>query len=147
MTTRPSRRPSRRSFDRSVPLSDPRGEQLAAQAHDALQLALATLEDPRLEDVVLRAVTSDLGGALVATFEAPIASLQAAAVALALATPRLRHEVASEIHRKRAPNLRVVLIEAGALAERPANASARRPQTESGPRSEPSIPTDLEETK
>jgi ribosome-binding factor A len=110
MSTRSSRRPGRRSFDRSVPVSDPRGEQLAAQAHDALQLALASLEDPRLDDVVLRAVTSDLGGALVATFEAPTASLHAAELALALATPRLRHEVASEIHRKRAPNLRVLVI-------------------------------------
>ena len=89
--------------------ADPRGGMLAQQIAEALRLALALLDDPRLEDVTLRDVVSE-GGAMRATVECPPDHVPGVIVALDRAAPRLRYELASEIHRKRLPNVRFVVL-------------------------------------
>lgn len=96
---------------------------LSSQIEEALRLALALLEDPRLDDASLRDVTTD-GSALRATVECPPEDVLDVDRALARAMPRIRYELASEVHRKRLPNLRFVVLP---LASRPGGASEEEP--------------------
>lgn len=96
-------------FDSFAHVVDPRGGMLASQVHEALRMALAVLDDPRLDDAEVRDVVPD-GGALRATVECPAEQVPTVIEALERATPRLRYELASEIHRKRLPNVRFVVL-------------------------------------
>lgn len=88
---------------------------LASQVDEALRLALATLDDPRLEDATVRDVTAE-GGALRATIECEALDVPAVIAALDRAMPRIRFELASDIHRKKLPSVRFVVLPRGAPA-------------------------------
>jgi ribosome-binding factor A len=85
---------------------------LATQVSEALRFALALLDDPRLEDATVRDVVPD-GGALTATVECPPEHVPGVVAALDRAMPRIRYELAAEIHRKRLPNVRFVVLPRG----------------------------------
>jgi ribosome-binding factor A len=82
--------------------------QVCRQVFEALGLALADLDDPLIDDLVLVSVDPAPDASRVAvTFEAARADLDldAARARLDELLPELRAEVASEVHRKRAPEL------------------------------------------
>lgn len=106
------RRDGRSQMDVSTLAVDPRGGMLATQVSEALQFALALLDDPRLEEATLRDVVPE-GGALRATVECPPEHVPGVVAALDRAMPRIRYELASEIHRKRLPNVRFVVLPRG----------------------------------
>lgn len=90
-------------------VGDPRSGMLAEQIGEALRFAIALLDDPRLEDATLRDVVPD-GAAMRATVECPPDHVPLVIAALDRAMPRIRYELASEIHRKRLPNVRFVVV-------------------------------------
>jgi ribosome-binding factor A len=106
---RGSGRRARTDFDSFTFASDPRADRLSAQVCEALRLALALMDDPRLEDAWIRDVVPE-GGSLVATVEVDAHDVPAVELALQRATPRLRSELATEVHRKRLPNLRFAVV-------------------------------------
>jgi ribosome-binding factor A len=114
MTKRQRGRRSERSpeIDSFAHIADPRGGMLASQVGEALRFGLALLDDPRLEEATLRDVVAE-GGALRATVECPPEHVPGVVAALAKAMPRLRYELASEINRKRVPNVRFVVLPRG----------------------------------
>lgn len=113
MTHDRSRRRGRRSPDRSPVPSfsphDPHEEKLASQADEVLRLALASLDDPRFDDVTLRGVRVE-PGALRVVLDAPPEALARVEHAIDGVLPFLRRELAAEIHRKRVPLLRVTVL-------------------------------------
>lgn len=113
MTRRFRGRRASRSPEFDVPhaATSPREAMLSSQIEDALRLALAVLDDPRLDDAVLRDVAPD-GAFLRATVECPAHEVVDVEHALARAMPRIKYELASEVHRKRLPNVRFVVVPA-----------------------------------
>jgi len=109
MTQRKRGRRGAPSFDSFAHNHDPRGERLSAQVCEALRLALSLLDDPRLEDAFVRDVDST-GASLRVTVEADPSSIPDVESALERCTPRLRSELSTEIHRKRIPNLKFVVV-------------------------------------
>ena len=97
------------TFDSFSLTNDPRGERLSAQVCEALRLAVGDLDDPRLENAHVLHVSS-AGASLRVTVEADLASIGDVEDALERCTPRLRGELATEIHRKRIPNLKFVVV-------------------------------------
>lgn len=96
-------------FDSFAGAGDPRAGMLASQVEEALRLSLALLDDPRLDGARLVGVGHQ-GGTLVATVEAPPAQLVAVGAALARAMPRIRYDLAGEVHRKRLPVVRFAVV-------------------------------------
>jgi ribosome-binding factor A len=106
---RGGRRETGPELDAASPSAAPRAGMLAEQVAEALRFALALLDDPRLEDATLRDVVPE-GGALRATVVCPPDHVPGVIAALDRAMPRIRYELASEIHRKRLPNVRFVVL-------------------------------------
>jgi ribosome-binding factor A len=82
--------------------------QVCRQVFEALGLALAEIDDPLIDDLVLQAVdpAPDASRLLVSFTPArPDLDLAAAAARLEELGPELRSEVALEVNRKRAPEL------------------------------------------
>lgn len=81
---------------------------LASEAREVLSLALSEATDPLLEDLVLLDVVAG-GGAIVVTLAAPSTD-DAVRAALERVRPRLRSELASQLQRRRVPELSLVLV-------------------------------------
>ncbi|HEU0030610.1 MAG TPA: hypothetical protein VFQ53_08255 [Kofleriaceae bacterium] len=83
--------------------------QLCRQVHDALTYALAELDDPMIDELVLVSVTPAPSAARVqVTFAPPTRSdydFEAALARLHEVAPELREEVAAEVARRRVPEL------------------------------------------
>jgi hypothetical protein len=82
--------------------------QLCRQVHDALSYALATLDDPLIDELVLAQVLPAPSSSRVEITLVPARDgldLDQAHARLIAATPALRAEVAGEITRKRVPEL------------------------------------------
>lgn len=91
--------------------SDPRSKKLHNAAFEALSLALASADDARLDDARLMEVVPNPDDAhLLAVIAAPEGAGDAVRDALADARAYLRREIATEINRKRAPELAFVVI-------------------------------------
>ena len=82
---------------------------IASAAHQALSLALASLEDPALDEVRLDRVTPE-GKSVHARFVCPAAQHPRAIAALSRAAHRLGNELAAELDRKRALRLTWTLL-------------------------------------
>lgn len=81
-------------------------------------MALASSSDPRLDDASLLDVrTAPGGGPLVVLVSAPPAKVGVVEGALDDARGHLRSEVAQAIHRKRAPDLSLVVVPEGVTLE------------------------------
>ncbi|MFN7701051.1 MAG: hypothetical protein ACK6CU_11395 [Deltaproteobacteria bacterium] len=108
---------SQRSFvpDPFDSFSDPRASMLASEAREALALALATLEDPALDEVRLVSVRAD-GKEVHATLACPAACHEAARDALERVRGRLRTDLAESLDRRRAPTLALALATEEELA-------------------------------
>jgi ribosome-binding factor A len=106
-------RPLEKSPER---VTNRKARQLAAQAADAVRAALAASADPVLRDlVVLDAVPAPHAGRLLVRLARGPAADPATTDAdvgerLARATGWLRTEVAAAVHRRRAPELALVLV-------------------------------------
>ncbi len=90
---------------------DPSVARFLSQVSDALHLALASADDPRLADAALvDVIVSPGSGPLRVVVAAPIASVDDVLAALDASRGRLRSEVAASIHRKRTPELSFVVV-------------------------------------
>jgi ribosome-binding factor A len=95
-----------RTTNRGEPPQGARARALCAQARDALSLALASARDARLEDAsILDVFPHPDASCLLVAVAAPEARADDVRAALAEGRSWLRREVASEIHRSRAPEL------------------------------------------
>ncbi len=82
---------------------------IASQARETLALALASFEDPALEEVRLESARND-GKAVHATFACPASCHREAHAALLRVERRLASELAIELDRKRALRLTWSLV-------------------------------------
>lgn len=97
---------ARRDDTPHSPSSGARSRQLCAQARDALALALAGARDERLHDAsILDVLPHPDASCLLVAVIAPEAVVDEVRAALSEGRSWLRREVASEIHRSRAPEL------------------------------------------
>lgn len=115
MSKRSTRRPPRGRGAAplgSVPSSsDPRSKKLHTAAFEVLSLALASAEDARLDDARLMEVVPNPDDAhLLAIVSAPSEASESVREALSDARAYLRRELASEINRKRAPELGFLVL-------------------------------------
>ncbi len=99
--------------------TDPRVErktrQLCRVVLETVSLALGELGDPRLEDVVVLDVEpAPDSSRLAVRLSVPAGALADAELALDGVRARLRALVAADVHRKRAPELALMLLPAGA---------------------------------
>jgi ribosome-binding factor A len=102
---------SRSRRGRAAAPSDSRTRQLCSEASEALSLALAAADDPRLADATLVEVRPDPDASrLHALLTAPAAELEDVRAAAAEARAYLRREVAFAVNRKRAPELAVTVV-------------------------------------
>lgn len=103
---RSSTRPSR------AKRGPPHQHRLAAQAEQAIELSLADSNDPHLHNLIVHSVVPMQGKLCVRVIAEPDAACSLAELRLRLlrATSWLRREVAAEIHRKRAPELRFEIL-------------------------------------
>jgi hypothetical protein len=94
--------------------------QLCRQVYDALSYALALLDDPLIEELVLAQVVPAPSASRVEITLVPSRDgldLDEALARLAAVQPHLRAEVASEIHRKRVPELVFRIVHPTQLAD------------------------------
>ena len=104
-------RPKRSAFP---PNSDPRTLRLCSEAREAISLALATVDDPRLEDTYVLAVRPHPDAScLLVVVAAPERDVAKVKEALTAAQPRLRGELAGAIERKRVPDLAFTVLPHG----------------------------------
>jgi hypothetical protein len=96
-------------FDSCSLFPDPRAAMLASTAHEALALALASLEDRALDEVRLDRAQL-VGKEVHAVFACPSACHAAASRALTRAAGHLANELAVELDRKRALRLSWSLV-------------------------------------
>lgn len=110
----PRRRGSRGAAASSGPFpfaSHPRTLQLCSEALETLSLALASSADPRLADAAIRDVVPHPDAScLRVVVSAPAEETASVREALAHAHGYLRSEVATELDRKRAPELVFIVI-------------------------------------
>ncbi|WP_236604647.1 hypothetical protein [Sandaracinus amylolyticus] len=91
--------------------SDPRSKKMHAAAFEALSLALASADDARLDDARLMEVVPNPDDAhLLAVISAPADACESVREALSEARAYLRREIATEVNRKRAPELGFVVL-------------------------------------
>ena len=110
---------NRKRFSRSrravgEPGIDHRLDQVCAQAYEVLSLALeGECRDPLLQQLSVRAVLPDPDGSRLSVHVSAPAGESAPAILAALERARgmLRTQLATELDKKRAPNLRFVLRE------------------------------------
>ncbi|AKF07830.1 hypothetical protein DB32_004979 [Sandaracinus amylolyticus] len=82
-----------------------------AAAFEALSLALASADDARLDDARLMEVVPNPDDAhLLAVISAPADACESVREALSEARAYLRREIATEVNRKRAPELGFVVL-------------------------------------
>ncbi len=89
--------------------------QLCAQVAEVASLALGSSRDPRLNQLLVHSVTASADGAklivnVVPTDIATFDSLELLVAALDAARPWLRSQIASEIYRKRTPDIRFQVV-------------------------------------
>jgi ribosome-binding factor A len=89
--------------------------QLCAQVAEIASLALGSSRDPRLNQLLVHSVTASADGArlivnVVPTDIANFDSLELLVAALDAARPWLRSQIASEIYRKRTPDIRFQIV-------------------------------------
>src|SRR5690606_1394255 len=95
----------------SASSSDPRSKKLHTAAFEVLSLALASAEDARLDDARLMEVVPNPDDAhLLAVVAAPAEASESVREALADARAYLRRELATEVNRKRAPELGFLVL-------------------------------------
>lgn len=107
-----NRKRTSRSHREREPGSDHRLQQLCAQAHEVLSLALeGECENPLLQQLSVRAVLPDPDAARLAVHVSAPAGESAPAIleALERAKGLLRSQLATELDKRRTPNLRFVL--------------------------------------
>lgn len=110
-----NRKRSSRSRPESIePGFDHRLQQACAQAHEVLSLSIeGECRDPVLQQLSVRAVLPDPDGSRLAVYVSAPQGESAPAIleALERAKGMLRSQLASELNKKRTPNLRFVLYD------------------------------------